>query len=319
MSDVFTDALNAPAGRLAEILVKKLNNETGGKGLTENMRARFDKLVDAPGKAGKLARVRLAAEVANLFARAREWTTAKIIPLFDWSSEDAADVWGARKYSSHIGSPELFALIKKPLLEMFGRTDVSAEDIRTFADWLTAILLANKRRTTDYYPLSATEARAAVRRAGVEALPSVGHRLCIEMEAVKPDEKVQLWRSIVGPVFQEIWPLDIELQSRAATFKLVQLLRATGCAFPEAADSIIPLIRPDEPRGHSTVFSISEASDALYASAPAKMLDLLSAVVGDAPPGSVYALGKALARIKAVAPQLADTRKFQKLSSAASP
>jgi hypothetical protein len=319
MPDVFTDALNAPAGRLAEILIKKLSSEKGATGLMDDMRARLDKLIDAPGKNGKLARIRLAAEVSYLFERAPDWTTARIIPLFDWSSEDAAEVWEARKYSNYIGSRELFALIKKPLLEMFGRSDVSADDIRVFADWLTNILLANKHRTADFYPLSATEARAAVRRAGAEALPSVGHRLAMEMEAAKPEEKVKLWRTIVGPVFQEIWPLDVELQSSASTFKLVQILRATGEAFPDAADMIISMIRPDEPRGHSTVFSIAEAPEALYAAAPAKMLDLLVALVGDAPPGSVYALGKALSRINAVEPQLADTRKFQRLSNASSP
>jgi hypothetical protein len=318
MRDVFADAINAPAGRLAEILLKKLSKETGGIGLTDSMQARFDKLVDAPGRAGTLARVRLAADVAYLFERAPEWTTAKIIPLFDWASADAADMWEARKYSSYFGSPELFGRIKKPFLEMFSRNDVSAEDVRTFAVWLTVILLANKRRTADLYPLSAAEARVAVRRAGIEALPSVGHRLAMKMEAGKPGEKGRLWRNIVGAVFQEIWPLDMELQSSAATFKLVQLLESTGDAFPEAVDAVIPLIRPDEPRGHSTVYSIAEASEALYASAPAKVLDLLTAVVGDAPPGSVYALGKALVRIKAVAPQLAGTRKFQKLSTVAS-
>jgi hypothetical protein len=212
----------------------------------------------------------------------------------------------------------LFGLLKKPLLEMFGRHDVSAEDIRTFADWLAIVLLANKRRTTIPYPLSATEARTAVRRAAREALPSIGHRLAIEMESAKPDEKAKLWRDVVGPVFREIWPLDVDLQSNAATFKLVQLLKGTGSAFPDAADDVIPLIRREEPTHPSVVFSIAEASEALYAAAPAKILDLLAAVVGDVPSGDVHALAKVLARVKAVSPQLADTRKFQRLTSAAS-
>jgi hypothetical protein len=94
---------------------------------------------------------------------------------------------------------------------------------------------------------------------------------------------------------------------------------ATGDAFPEAADVIIPYIRPDEARAHSTVFSIAEAAEELYASSPGKMLDLVAAVVGDAQPGSVYALGKVLGRIRALDPKLADTRKFQKLASYAGP
>lgn len=314
MRDAFNEAINSPAGRLAEVIVKKLP----ASGIPDDIQARLDRLVDAPGRPGKLARVLLAGHVSYLFERTPDWTKRKIIPLFDWSSPDSGDAWEARKYSNYIGSPELFGLIKKPFLEMFGRSDVSSEDLRTFAAWLTALLLANKYRTDNQYPLEATEARAALRRAGVEALSSVGHRLAIEMEKAKSEEKIERWRTIVGPVFQAIWPLDVELQSHRSTFKLVQILRATGDAFPEAADVIIPLIRPDDPRSHSTIFSISRAPDALYSSAPEKMLDLVAAVVGDAYPGNVYALNKTLEKIRTVAPSLASTRKYQKLSNFAS-
>ena len=137
----------------------------------------------------------------------------------------------------------------------------------------------------------------------------------MEMERAKPEEKLAKWRKVVGPVFQSIWPLDVELQSSAANFKLVQILRASGEAFPEAIDVILPFIRAEDARQHTSVFSISEASEALYASAPDKMLDLLAAVVGDAAAGSAFGLGKALDRLRKVAPQIADKKKFQKLST----
>ena len=319
MRDVFTDALNAPPGRLAEIMLTKLRKGRGASELPDDMRVRLDKLVNAPGRPGKLARIRLAAEVSYLFERAPEWTKTNILPIFDWSSADAGDAWGSRKYSNYIGSPELFGLMKKSFLEMFGRGDVSSEDLRTFAEWVTAILIANKYRTDDPYPLAPTEARAALRRAGVEALSSVGHRLAMEMEGAKPEERAERWRTIVGPVFQAIWPLDVELQSHATTFKLTQILKATGDAFPEAADVIIPLIRPDDQRAHSTIYSIAEAPDELYALSPAKMLELIAAVVGEAAPGSVFALGKALSRVRQCDPSVVNARKFQKLLSYAAP
>ena len=314
MRDALTDALNAPAGRLVEVLLKKLTRRSGDSELPAEMRRRFDRLVDTPGRPGFLARIRLAAEVSMLFERAPVWTRGNIVPLFDWTNADAADAWAARKYSSYIGSPELFGLTKQPFLEMFGRNDVAAEDVQIFAEWLTAVLIANQQRS-DRYPLTANEARAALRRAGVKALSSVGHRLAIEMEQAKPEEKVTRWQTVVGPAFQAIWPLDVELQTSASTFKLTQILMAAGDALPEAADVIIPFIRPDDPNTHSTVFSIARAPEALYASAPSKMLDLLAAVVGETTHGSVYSLGKALERIGAVDPSLADTRKFQKLLS----
>ena len=51
MSDVFTEALNAPAGRLAEVLLKKFVREVNGA-LPSDLRSRLDMLVDAPGKLG---------------------------------------------------------------------------------------------------------------------------------------------------------------------------------------------------------------------------------------------------------------------------
>jgi hypothetical protein len=315
MRDLFNDAINAPAGRLAEVLLRKMTKESTE--FSGGLRARFDKLVDAPGRAGLLARVRLAADVPFLFARAPDWTKSKLLPRFEWSSSDAADVWSARKYSNAIGSPELFGLMKKPFLELFGRNDVPAEDLRTFAEWLATIIIVNQVEDLGY-PLTSTEARAALRRAGAKSLSSVGHRLATEMESTKPEEKANFWRTVVGPVFQAIWPLDVELQTSDSTFKLVQILCATGEAFPEATDTILPFIQPDDPRSQTTVFSIAEAPDSLYSAAPGKMLDLIAAVVGEAPPGSVYALGKALSRLRSIDPNLANTRKFQKLLAGAS-
>ena len=316
MRDVFTDALNAAPGRLAEVVLGKITTG-GGSELSDHVRSRLDRLIDAPGEAGLLARVRLARDVSFLFDRAPKWTTSRIIPLFDWSSPDAASVWSARKYSNYIGSPELFGLVKKPFLEILGRSDTQEEDLDTFAGWLTTIMIANHAKAAGYSLLE-TEARSALRRAGARALSGVGHRLAVEMQGAKSDEKIRRWQTVVGPVFRAIWPLDVELQTAAATFELVQILLATGDAFPEAADVIIPFIRPDDQPSNSTIFSIARAPDALFDAAPTKMLDMIEAAVGDPPPGSVYALGKALSRLRAIAPALADSRKFQKLLSFAS-
>jgi hypothetical protein len=311
MRDVFADAINTPAGRLAEVVLRKITKGRESE-LADDVRSRLERLLDAPGEAGLLARVRLARDVPFLFERAPNWTTSRIIPLFDWASPDAASVWSARKYSSYIGSPELFGLIKQPFLQMFGRSDMEAQDLDTFAGWLTTILIVNHAKAAGY-PLLDTEARSALRKAGGSALPSVGHRLAIEMQSAKSEEKVKRWQTVVGPVFRGIWPLDVELQTPAATFTLVRILLATGDAFPEAAEVIIPFIQPDDPRSNSTIFSIAEADEALFQAAPSKIVDMIEAVVGDAPLGSVYGLGKALSRVRTIAPALAGSRKFQKL------
>jgi hypothetical protein len=317
MRDALTDALNAPAGRLAEVLIKRMTKGEDGEEMPDAIRQRFDTLASAPGKFGELARVRFAAEVSLLFERAPIWTAERIVPLFDWKSPDAANVWNARKYSKYIGSPKLFELTKPSFLELFGRRETAEDDLRVYSEWLAIIMIANRSENAGY-PITPTEARSALRAAGVRALSTVAHRLAVEMEAAKPEEKIARWQNVVGSVFQSIWPLDAELQSPSSTFKLVQILRASGDAFPQAAEVIIPFIRPEEPRRHTSVYSISTADDAIYASSPEKMLDLIAAVVGDSPTRSVYRLMKVLDRIREHAPRLAKSKKFQRLENLAS-
>jgi hypothetical protein len=226
-------------------------------------------------------------------------------------------VWNARKYSSYIGSPKLFELTKASFLELFGRPQIAEDDLSVYGEWLAIIMIAN-RSINARYPITTTEARSALRAAGVRALCSVGHRLAVEMEGAKSEAKIAHWENVVGPVFESIWPLDAELQSPSVTFNLVRILRASGDAFPLAAELVIPFIRPEAPRDHLSVHSISTANDAIYASSPAEMLDLIAAVVGDSPTRSVYDLMKVLDRIREHEPGLANTKKFQRLVSMAS-
>lgn len=312
MNDDLTASINHPSGRLVEVLLQKLTKGPNGDELPDALRERLDRLMATAGNFGRLARLRLAAEVSFLFERFPGWTKDKIIPLFDWSSSDAAGAWSARKYANYIGSPELFVLTKRPFLELFGRADASDEELRVFASWLVTIMIANQSNQAQY-PITSAEARSALRQAGVKSLPSVGHRLAVEMESAKSDEKISKWRNVIGPVFQSVWPLDIELQTSTSTFKLVQILRASGDAFSEAAEIIIPFIRADDPRQHTSIFSISEADDVLYSSSPERMLELVAAVVADAPMRSIYGLRKTLERIRQHAPELANTKKFQKV------
>jgi hypothetical protein len=169
------------------------------------------------------------------------------------------------------------------------------------------------------YPLTVAEVRSVLRRAAHPSLSSFAHRLATEMESAQPEDKAKVWSGGVGPVFQGAWPLDVELQTPTVTFELVQMLLSTGSAFGEAATVILPFIRPEDSRQQTSVFSISEASSELYGVAPEKMLDLLSAVAGDAPGGSLYGLNKALDELKEKAPHLAQTKQFQKLTAQASP
>jgi hypothetical protein len=315
--DLFATAVNDVAGHLASVLLKRTKQARGTTELGRALSTRYDRLTGRRDTFALLARVRLSAAIAFLFERAPKWTSANILPSLSWSSDDAAAMWSARKYSNHIGSAELFRLTKEPFLALFSRPNTPNDDIRVFSDWLAAILVANQVDSADY-PLTSAEARAVLRRAGHQSLASFAHRLAMEMGRATPEEKEKAWSEKVGPVFQGAWPLDVELQTPSATFKLVQILLATGSAFGQAATVILPFIRPEDPRHHTSLFSIAQASADIYGVAPDKMLNLLSAIAGDAPVRSIYGLSDALIKLREKAPHLAGSKEFQKLVNQAS-
>ncbi|QHW28424.1 SIR2 family protein (plasmid) [Rhizobium leguminosarum bv. viciae 248] len=317
-SDLFQKALNVPIGKLAEVLLQLMPSSEKDPLFAKETAPRLDALVEMPGRGGALARTRLAAELNFMFDRAPEWTTARLIPLFAWDAQDAQAVWAARQYSRFIGGARLFALTKGPFLQLFRRVEVPDEVIRTFAGWLVSILLANQTGDAKY-DLSFVEARVALRRTSPSALQSVAHDLAEEMEKAKPDQKLVRWRYVVGPVFRGLWPQDVDLLSGTVTFKFLQILRATGEAFPEAADAILPFIVPEEREQGTAAYSLAKADEILFTSAPATMLDVVTAAVGKKPAGSVFDLQKILDRIAAAEPKLADGRKFQSLVQMARP
>jgi hypothetical protein len=308
--DVLTDALNDPAGRLAEIVMKDLPARQKVR-VSRQVTRRLDRLVMAGGAFGRLARARMAAEVSLLFERIPDWTAEKLLPVFDWSSPEAGAAWSAHSYSSYIGSADLVRLTKVPFLKLFARLDIPLELKRQYASWLTTIALANQGDGATY-PITGKEIRTALRRAGSEVLSSVAHRLAIAMGETTRDTKVNTWRKIVGPVFQAIWPLDIDLQSSTATFDLVQILCAAGPALAEASAVVVPFIQPDRDN-HIAIFSVSEEKEDFYEPAPAAVLDLLVALVGDARPSSIPHLRTALDKVEAAEPSLRGSAKFQRL------
>jgi hypothetical protein len=309
-------SINHSAGHLAEILLKAMPSGSVKEEVPIELRSRLDVLMALPGDVGELARIRLARDVSYLFERVPEWTRAHLLPLFDWSSPKAAAAWSARKYSNYIGSPQLIEETKSAFLALFDRADLADEDLRVYADWLTIIMIANQTHDSKY-PITATEARSALRMVGEKGLPSVGHRLAVEMGKAKAEQKLDVWRNVVRPVFEGIWPLDVNLQTSASTFKLVQVLRESGQAFPEAVKVIVPFIQVEKADHHTSVFSLAEAHEEIYASSPGGMLDLVNSIVGDAAPRSIYGLRKTLERIQKHAPHLANETKFQKLMSLA--
>lgn len=315
-SGALDQAINHPGGRLGEILIKRLEKENAAGSISNELVHRFDRLASSDAPHARLARVAWARNLRFLYAVIPEWTQKRLLPRFEWTQGDEASaLWSSYVYGQ-IGSTQLVQDQKEAFLALFERPDISDKTKSHYADWLAVMLLSNAKNDVGF-PVTQQEARAALRRAGAEAMASVAHRLAKAIGDGNAADRGALWRDIVGPVFAGIWPMDGELQTEIATHQLVRLILRTGDAFADAAAQVIPFLRPESRQSGLTVYLIHKADDSIYQAAPERVLELTDAVVGEISPQSVYGLSNVLERIVAIQPDLANRPAYQRLREVA--
>jgi hypothetical protein len=57
-----------------------------------------------------------------------------------------------------------------------------------------------------------------------------------------PADKGERWRTMIGPLFLNIWPLDAKLRSEESSRHLVLMALSSGTAFTEAVDAILDFV-----------------------------------------------------------------------------
>jgi hypothetical protein len=259
-SDLMTEALNRPGGVLAWALLDALSAQKPARneGFGAALKPRFDRLALAEGRPGLLARVYLARALAYLDAIDPQWVQTNFEPRLSWTHEEALPLW--RSYAhGKIGSARLFNGLKPATLASFERKDLSDAEFEGLTSKLLSVAIWHQRGEAQEYNLAAAEIRRALIVGPASARRNVAWnfwRLMAKADQDGSDEddaaqevivdKVTYWRTILGPVFRSIWPLDAKLRSKSTTQNLVLMALESEAAFPEVVDAILDVIVPYE-------------------------------------------------------------------------
>lgn len=257
--DLATEALNRPGGVLAWALLDVLSVPESelNAGLGVVLRPRFDRLAGAEGRAGLLARVYLARYLAYLNSIDPDWVQARFEPRLSWEHPEALPLW--RSYAhGDIGSARLFNALKPAALAAFERQLLSDDEFEGLVSKLLSVAIWHQRGKAREFHLTTAEIRRALTVGPASARRNASWNLWRMMAAVKQDEvddeaagleffdKPTRWRTIVGPLFQAIWPLDARLRSKSTTNNLVLMALESEAAFPEVIEAILDVIVPYE-------------------------------------------------------------------------
>ena len=242
LKDPLTDALNHPAGKLAEAALGRLRKYEPaiGAGIPGALRRYFDAIAEDSG--GNLGRVMLATRLHYLFAVDPGWTTEHMISrLNPRQSQEAVNLWSAYGWSSSLG-PDLLRAFKEAFLEFLRHEGADGPRLANLRSLFMAVCLDLPEELTEQ------EIRGVV-----ELLPEGGLRRVLRSLTRRltgqAAERARVWRDQAHPWLHNYWPREAVRQTAGTSEAILGMLVESGDAFPEAAKWAMEYLRPIEGPG----------------------------------------------------------------------
>ena len=307
MDDLLMRAMNDSVGLVTEALLRwwYRRSPTDGQSLPEPLKSILTELCNTEKEKFRHGRVSLAAHVVWLYRVDRDWTTKRLVPLFDWhcSEIEARSAWAGFLWSPSLYRP-LLSVIKAPMLETAAHCEkFGLEHAEQYADFLTFAALDPGDTFTP------AELAAATKRLPPPGLKSVARSLIRALEDAG-DQRVEYWRNRLRRYFRRIWPQNEDLITPTISEDLALLCVTADEAFPEALNELRSWLRPV----NYPDFPISRLLDAgLPGRFPAEALTFLDAIVGENAQRLPDKLQQCLNDIRASDQQLANDARFRRL------
>ncbi len=168
-----------------------------------------------------------------------------MVPRFAWTHPEAHVLWSAQA-SGNDGSARLFNKLKPAMLAAFERSDVRDRELEQLIERLISIAIWQCQGNAQEFELSTAEVKQALSIAPPAMRQSASAQLWRWMYADDwvPTDKSERWRTIIGPLFRDIWPLGAGLGSEDISRNLVNMACECERAFPDAVNLIMDFIVP---------------------------------------------------------------------------
>ncbi len=272
------DGLNAPVGKLAQLLLKDpVTSGLGlGGGFPADWTARLERLLALPGDMRRHALVMLGFQINWLFAIAPEWTEQHLLPVVASYDDDGDALWDGILWAARAPSRELFERLKPGLLARA----MSPMRRRAEANVIGGFLLAGWGGDPDANPPEHLITSAELREILVESDDDLRGQLLWHIENWSADTEGK-WRARLIPFVKDVWPNHRSLRTPEMSSRLVDLALASGDLFPQVVEAILPRLVPVRGgmlRGVMLRDGTENRPASLY---PAAMLDLLWAILAE--------------------------------------
>ena len=299
------DALNAPVGKLANLVLKdpRSSGLAAGAGYPAQWTDRLNQLLELPGDLRRHAMVIISYQLRWLYTIDPVWTEHKLLPAAENAGNDGEAFWDGVVWAGQMPSRQLFARLKPGLLARA----LKPRARRNGSNIIAATLLAGWGGDNDADQPEQYISDIELREVLIVSDDELRGQVIWHLKQWSSDAN-GLWRKRVIPFFKRVWPKQRALRTPALSARLTDFAFACGDLMPVVVELIRPMLVPARA---SLLYPSLRKPNAEGHSAleyPRATLDLLWAVLGEDPQQWPYKIEDVLDYLATAPETSADPR-----------
>ncbi|RWO41339.1 MAG: hypothetical protein EOS11_18345 [Mesorhizobium sp.] len=272
------DALNAPVGKLAQLLMKDpaTKRRDPGEGFPAAWTTKQEQLLALPGDMRRHALVMLGFQINWLHAIAPQWTGQHLLTVVANENDDGDALWDGILWAARAPSRSLYELLRPGLL----MRAMSPMRRRAEANVIGGFLLAGWGGDPDANPPEQLVTSAELRDILVESDDDLRGQILWHIEHWSANAEGK-WRVRLVPFLKDVWPNHRTVRTPEMSTRLVDLAFASGDLFPQVVEAILPRLVPVRGGVLRGLALREETEKHPVLTYPAAMLDLLWAILAE--------------------------------------
>ncbi len=310
-------AFNSVVGMAIRLVLDILESQNleEGVGIPPEIRARLERLMDAPGEGTDHAACIISHHVEWLHYLDPEWACSTIVPWFDPGHQNAEPAWNGFLHRRKLPIPGLFSQIRNYFLDVFSHVHNwkwNDRGLRVLHEFLVCGCLWHKYDEV-YFTYS------EVHRA-LQQTDDSGRSQSIEYLTKLIQKNHASWQQFGQPFLDKAWPRETSFQTEETSLNLAILAVVTGDSFPDALQVILPLLGQIN-RDNWFLYRVMTRGGGkeydLPTQFPMETLALINNLVPDNPPKRLIDLDLILEKITEANPSLRQDSRWQRLKGIA--
>lgn len=275
--DWVMESINAPAGKLAQLLMKVPGKRDDG-GFSFEWLSHADKMLSFEGDYRRYVLVICGYQLTWLYAVDAQWSESRLMSVF--SGNDGADksaLWSGFFWAARVPRLTLFLRLKPSLLEFAkngklpksGYGDVLAGMI--FSGWASLDKETGERITSN----------GELRDLLINTSDSFRTKILTQLlRLANAKDGGGNWNVSLREFLVSVWPRQLAVRSAKASARLCDIVLSSATRFEELADIVLPLLTTMD-RETSMFQNLDEAEGEIAEKFPYKLLSILDAILSE--------------------------------------